>query len=98
MVSITENWASVSGEIRSIQRPGDNNSFAEVSLLAVNISPVKGFPNLLRTGPDNSLSVKADATEVEELGLLPGKKITVLVKAVGLNRYQVKRGSIKAAQ
>lgn len=95
MVSIAENWTSISGEIRSVDVLVSPAGFLEITLLVANQKKHKSFPDLVRVPASKELKIKLSAELAADLHLETGTRIAALVRSAGPNGYYVKPDSVK---
>lgn len=86
MVSIVENWADITGEVRSMAPATDLKGFLIATIQVEQVRPVVGFPNLLGDVVGTQLAVHIPETSAKALSLTPKKRIACWVRKADRQR------------
>lgn len=82
-MQIVENWAEVTGLVRSVTPDAGRAGFAHVELVVEQIAAVAGFPNLVGRGSPGTLDVLFRDDVVRHLGLSDGVRLRCRVRLAG---------------
>lgn len=82
-MQIVENWADVTGTVRSVTPDARRAGFVDVELVVERIADVAGFPNLLGRGSPATLDVLLREEVVHRLGISVGVRLRCRARLAG---------------
>ena len=80
MVQIVENWAELTGTLRSIAPSSKGPDHLTLTIDVETIDDVEGFPNLIGTQTGESVDVLARAELVERSGVEEGGRVRCRIR------------------